>query len=448
MSVTGVDLQWFPMWHGVLRPMISHVLLFWSARWRLSTCIGVVCLASWVAAAAQPADTDGDVYHMQMRVQPSFAKMQALGRQLFFDPALSGSGRMSCASCHDPRYAYGPPNALSVQPGGIDGQVLGRRAAPSLRYQQKVSPFTEHRFDDDFDDSVDQGPAGGHLWDGRAATLHAQAAMPLLASNEMANPSVSAIVAKLRQAAYAAQFRDTFGADALDDDVRAFKWATLALEMFQQDPAEFYPYSSKYDAVLRGQAQLTEQEARGLALFEDEQKGNCAACHQSRISPNTGAFPAFSDFGYVALGVPRHRQLPSNADPNFYDLGLCGPDRSDFRDKADYCGAFRTPTLRNVALRRSFFHNGIFHDLQQVLAFYATRDSEPQRWYPAKVDGNIDPFDDLPARYRGNVNVEPPFGRPVGEAPALSATEIEDVIAFLRTLTDGYQVYAGRMEYQ
>lgn len=428
------------------RPLHEALPLHQPARWRRARCwrgwlspIAAGCLLlTWVATGRAAADAE-DAYHLQMRVQPSFAQMQALGRQLFFDPALSGSGRMSCASCHDPAHAYGPANALAVQPGGIDGQLLGDRAVPSLRYQQNVPPFTEHRFDEDFDESVDQGAAGGHLWDGRAATLHAQAALPLLARNEMANPNESAVVAKLRQAAYAPLFRATFGADALDDDARAFQWATLALEMFQQDPAEFYPYSSKYDAVLRGQARLTAQEARGLALFEDEKKGNCAACHQSKVSPNTGAFPAFSDFGYVALGVPRNRQLPRNADPTFYDLGLCGPERTDLRDEASYCGAFRTPTLRNVALRRSFFHNGIFHDLKQVLEFYATRATEPQRWYPRKADGSIDEFDDLPARYRDNVNVAPPFDREPGAAPALNAAEIEDVIAFLETLTDGYK---------
>lgn len=396
----------------------------------------VACLGS-MSAGALAADDD-DVYQMQLRAQPSFPKMQALGKAMFFDPALSGSGRTACASCHDPAHAYGPPNARSVQLGGVDGRQWGTRATPSLRYQQNVPPFTEHHFDDDFDESEDQGAAGGHMWDGRAATLHVQAAMPMLSKVEMANRDIPSIVAKLRKAPYAAQFRDTFGADALDDDTRAFKWATLALEMFQQDPAEFYPYSSKYDAVLRGQAALTAQEARGLALFEDEKKGNCASCHPSKVSPNTGAFPAFSDFGFVALGVPRNRRLPVNADPHYHDLGMCGPDRTDERHATDYCGAFRTPSLRNVALRQSFFHNGIYHDLHEVLAFYVTRDTEPQRWYPRKADGRIDKFDDLPQGYRRNVNVDPPFDRKPGQAPALSGAEIDDVIAFLKTLTDGY----------
>ena len=99
---------------------------------------------------------------------------------------------------------------------------------------------------------------------------------------------------------------------------------------------------------------------------------------------------------------------------------------------------FKTPSLRNVALRKSFFHNGVFHDLRQVLEFYVERDVRPEKWYPRNADGSIRKFDDLPARYHENINIEPPFDRKPGDAPALSSAEIDDVIAFLRTLTDGY----------
>ncbi|XAH22355.1 cytochrome c peroxidase [Xylophilus sp. GW821-FHT01B05] len=415
-------------------------------RWALAAGCACLLLAGlWTAhsqtlrpvAAALPA---AEANRMQMLAQPDFAKMQAVGRAMFFDRSLSASGAMSCASCHDPAHAYGPPNALSVQLGGATGRQLGARAAPSLRYQQNVPPFTMHRFDDDFDESVDQGPAGGHGWDGRAGTLHEQAAIPLLAAHEMANASPAAVVAKLRGAPYAAQFRDTFGADALDDDARAFQWATLALEMFQQDPKEFYPYSSRFDEYLRGKAPLAANEMRGLALFNDEKKGNCAACHISEVSPNNGAFPAFSDFGYIAIGVPRNRALPVNRDPAFYDLGLCGPDRTDLAgpDNAKLCGAFRTPTLRNVAVRQAFFHNGVMHSLEEAVRFYVTRDTQPQRWYPypARKAGPHQRYDDLPAQYARNVNTEPPFDRGPGEAPRLSEAEIRDVVAFLHTLTD------------
>ncbi len=101
--------------------------------------------------------------------------------------------------------------------------------------------------------------------------------------------------------------------------------------------------------------------------------------------------------------MPRNPEIPANADPAFFDLGLCGPLRTDFRDRADYCGLFRTPSLRNVALRQSFFHNGVFHDLRKAVEFYATRDTNPERWYPRQPDGSIDKFDDLPPQYWKNL---------------------------------------------
>ena len=401
--------------------------------------IGFALLLAAIVPPGLPPAQAADAYVMQMQHQPDFARMQRLGRTMFFDPLLSASGEQSCASCHDPASAYGPPNGQSVQPGGRDGTALGFRATPSLRYLQNVPPFTEHRYDDDLDESVDQGPAGGHDWDGRAASAHEQAGLALLSPNEMANASEAEVVERLKRAPYAGEFRDTFGADALDSAERGFQWAVLALEMFQQDAAQFYPYSSKYDAVLRGKARLSPQETRGLALFNDEAKGNCASCHPSTISATTGAFPAFTDHGHIVLGVPRNRSLPANRDAGFHDLGLCGPERRDLAANREYCGAFRTPTLRNVALRQAFFHNGVLHSLEEVMRFYVMRDLEPQRWYGTGADGKVELYDDLPGALKENVNVDPPFDRAAGSKPALSEGEIADVIAFLKTLTDGYE---------
>ena len=368
----------------------------------------------------------------------SVEEMTALGRTLFFDPALSGSGRQSCASCHSPAYAYGPPNKLSVQLGGKDMKSPGTRATPSLRYRQNVPPFSEHFHDDDNDDSIDAGPTGGLTWDGRADSAHQQARIPLLSPFEMANTDIASVVAKLRRAPYAAQFRATFGATVLDDDARAFEAALMALEVFQESPADFYPYSSKYDAFLRKQTKLSAQELRGLTLFNAADKGNCASCHISAIAPN-GAFPQFTDYGLIALGVPRNKHIAANADPRYYDFGLCGPERRDFLQRPEYCGLFKTPTLRNVALRQAFFHNGVFHNLEEVMQFYVQRDTAPQKWYPRNCDGSIRKFDDLLPQHYANVNVDAPFDRHPGDKPALNQAEIRDVIAFLKTLTDGYQ---------
>ena len=144
----------------------------------------------------------------------------------------------------------------------------------------------------------------------------------------------------------------------------------------------------------------------------------------------------FTNFGYFALGVPRNRSA-ATADPSFFDMGLCGPVRTDLAHRTDLCGKFKVPTLRNVALTAPYFHNGAVATLQDAVSFYATRDIDPARWYPV-VDGTIDKFNDLPAAYRGNVDQQPPFGQQPGQAPRLSAQDVQDLTAFLHTLTDGF----------
>jgi len=356
---------------------------------------------------------------------------------MFFDRALSGSGKLSCASCHDPAFAYGPPNADAVQAGGKDMRRWGRRAVPSLKYLQAVPQFTEHYFDSDTtgDDSVDGGPTGGLTWDGRMDRSRDQARVPLLSRDEMANDNPAQVVAQVWQSSYASEFKRLYNGSNID---AAFETILEAFEAWQQNYTEFYPYTSKYDAWLDGKAVLSDVEQRGLHLFSDPEKGACARCHIATRGAN-GTPPQFTDYALVALGVPRNREIPANADANWYDLGLCGPERTDFRSRSEYCGRFMTPTLRNVAVRGAFFHNGVFHSLQEVLEFYSKRDTEPDRWYPRTDGGTIIKFDDLPRAYHGNVETGPPFGRSRGGKPALTDTEIQAIIAFLRTLTDGYR---------
>ena len=345
--------------------------------------------------------------------------LMAAGRVLFRDKSLSASGRMSCASCHDPARAYGPPNALPVQRGGKSMRRSGLRAVPSLEYLQAVPQFTEHYYEseDEGDPSIDNGPTGGLTWDGRVDRGRDQARLPLFAPHEMANAGPAAVVAAVRRTAAAAMLRRAFGARLFDDTAKAFDAVLQAFEAYEQDAAAFYPYSSKYDAYLARRATLTPAEARGLALFNDPAKGNCAQCHISAPGSD-GTPPQFTDYGYAAIGAPRNTAIPANADPAYYDLGLCGPLRTDLRDHPEYCGMFMTPTLRNVATRQTFFHNGVFHSLRQVLEFYAERDSDPAKWYPRNADGTVRNFDDLPAADQANIDVDPPFGRRIGDKPS------------------------------
>jgi cytochrome c peroxidase len=151
-----------------------------------------------------------------------------------------------------------------------------------------------------------------------------------------------------------------------------------------------------------------------------------------------GKPPAFTDFDYVNVGVPRNRKLAANADPNYYDLGLCGPYRADLASHREYCGFFRSPTVRNVALRDTFFHNGVFTSLREVINFYNERDLHPEKYYSRNADGSVHRYDDIPPGFPDNVDHDPPLDRKPGAAPALSEQDIDDLIAFLNTLTDGY----------
>ncbi|MEP6494272.1 MAG: cytochrome c peroxidase [bacterium] len=373
---------------------------------------------------------------------PSARTLAVLGRALFFDSTLSASGRTACSSCHDPRYSWGPSNARPVQLAGPAGTAPGVRAVPGLTYAQNTPAFTEHFREDDGNDADDQGPAGGRTWDGRVSSAHEQAALPLLSSFEMGNGSRNAALGRLRVSPTAAAFRAAFGGQVFDDSVAAWRGLLAALEVFQETPGEFYPYTSKYDAFLRGQAALSTRERRGRALFDDPKKGNCAQCHPSAMV--RGAFPQFTDRGFVALGVPRNANIPANASASYFDLGLCGPLRTDLASHKEYCGMFKTPSLRNVSRRLVFFHNGVFTRLGDVLRFYAQRDQHPERFYPRDAAGNVKKFDDLPAIYRANVTADPPFETNAGNGPAFNDAEAEDIIAFLRALDDGYRPASTR----
>jgi cytochrome c peroxidase len=353
----------------------------------------------------------------------------AVGERIFHDTSLSLSGSMSCATCHAPGRAHAPDNDHAAQFGGPNLDLQGGRQAPGIRYL---------RFNTAFFFDQEGTPTGGFFWDGRAASLQAQAGEPFLNPVEMAMPSKAAVVERLMQAPYAEQFRRAFGEDVFSSVDLAYERLTFALERYQREDAEFAAFTSKYDAYLRSQAELSAQELRGLALFDDPLKGNCAACHPSARGAD-GSPPLFTDFTYDNLGVPRNPELRANADPAYHDLGLCARPAGDLADRRDLCGAFKVPSLRNVAVRRTYFHNGRFKTLKDALQFYVQRDTHPEKWYPV-VNGVVQKFDDLPAQYHDNVNRgEVPYDRNPGDEPALSDSEIDDVIAFLNTLTDGFR---------
>ena len=420
------------------------------------------------AIGAVVEDLTGANPHPVHLVRPPAAPLSAvamLGKQLFFDPSLSASGRQSCASCHSPADAYGPPNDLSVQIGGPHLNQAGYRPPPTLTYLYRQAAFSIGPDPADSDVPVNlnvlataaQGvqratknagatpaapalvPQGGLFWDGRANTLQSQAMGPMLDPVEMANTSVDTVAEKLEKSRYADTLRQLFGANLFDNRTLAVAEAMFAIGRYQLEDPSFHAFTSKYDDWLEGKARLTHAELRGLKLFNDPDKANCAACHLSQPTRD-GQPPLFTDTQYEALGVPRNRTLPANRNPKFYDLGVCGPFRTDLAAQTQYCGMFLTPTLRNAATRHVFFHNGVYHDLKQVVDFYNLRGTNPEKIYPKDASGKLEKYDDIPARYQANVDVtDAPLDRKPGDKPVLSDADVQDIIAFIKTLDDGYR---------
>jgi cytochrome c peroxidase len=339
----------------------------------------------------------------------SFTQKERLGKLLFFDESLSTPVGQSCASCHDPKIAFADPELdLPVSRGSRPG-VYGNRNDMTVSYSAFVPPL---HFDEE-----EKMWVGGLFWDGRVNSLSEQAQLPPLNPLEMANPDTLTIFKKLKALSYAELFTEVYGPDALSDPDIAFTNMADAIEAYEKT-SEVNPFSSKYDYWLRGEAELSEQELRGLTLFEAEDKGNCAACHPNRTSED-GSPPLFTDFTYDNLGVPKNPEnpfylLPPELNPDgfeFVDVGL-----GKIVNDPEQNGKFRVPTLRNVALTPPYMHNGVFKTLFSTLAFYNTRDIA--EWPAPEVSENVNKEE------LGNLG--------------LTNQELEDLVAFLKTLNDGW----------
>ncbi|HYA81578.1 MAG TPA: cytochrome c peroxidase [Methylocystis sp.] len=363
--------------------------------------------------------------------------LERLGAQIFADTELSEPRGQACASCHDPKHAFFGVNRSTVTgvARGASG-ALGVRKPPSAMYASFSPPFSFIDKEDEETGKMEKTPAGGQFRDGRAMTLEQQAAGPLLNPVEMNNPSKAAVVAKVKAGVYADAFRAVFGRDAFDDPDAAFDKITRAIAAYERTEV-FHPFASKFDDVLRGEAKFTPLEAEGFGLFKNKKKGNCLACHVGEVKSRQPKDWLFTDFTFDTLGAPRNPAIPANAKPDYYDLGLCRREglaalAPEGFEIDSVCGAFKVPTLRNVALAAPYFHNGSVATLREAVEFYATRDTDPKRWWP-----RTEKFDDLPETYHGNVNVkEVPYDRKPGQRPRLSPHEIDAITAFLQALTD------------
>jgi cytochrome c peroxidase len=379
--------------------------------------------------AFRPADSVPVVDPIPSHTVPPLTAREKVGQSIFLDTALSDPPGTSCASCHDPDTAFSGNNGSDsgVARGSRPGH-FARRNAPSVLYMKYVPPF---HFALEDDDDVAESPFGGLTWSGRADTVAQFARLPLFDADEMNNASEAEIARKLRAGSYAADLAREFPG-ALETPAAAMKAFGEALQAFLTSET-MSPFTSKFDDYLRGKVQLSPLEMKGLAAFENRAKGACKSCHMMYEHSNRPESSLFTNYSYDAVGAPRNRAAAANADRKRFDLGLCqrgqkGAPSSDPK----WCGAFRIPSLRNVAVRRRFMHNGAFSTLRQVVAFYATRSTNPGLWYPHGAQ-----FDDLPGPYRGNVNtVSFPYNRREGDPPAMDDADIDAIVAFLQTLTD------------
>lgn len=363
----------------------------------------------------------------KIKKKPDVALEQFLGQQIFFDTNLSEPTGMSCATCHDPKKHFAGNNGGKFGVAiGSRKNISGMRNTPSVMYASFSPPFQFQKNEEGELEAV-----GGMFWDGRVNTLAAQAKGPLFNKREMNNTDTLSLTQKLSVSEYAGLFRQIAGQNIFDDPDKTVDIAVAALESYESTPI-FHPFSSKYDAYIQGKGKLTAQEKRGLELFKNPQKGNCVSCHMMNDKSSRGEDNLFTDFTYDGLGLPRNMNITDNKDPNFFDLGLCGPERTAPHKDERLCGQFRVPSLRNVATREFYFHNGYFKNLRDAVAFYATRDTNPNRWFTKKQK-----FNDTPLKYQSNINTdEVPYNRKKGEKPALNEREIDDITAFLKTLTD------------
>jgi cytochrome c peroxidase len=366
---------------------------------------------------------------------PSLSSREKVGQSIFLDTSLSDPPGTSCASCHDPGHAFSGSNGsvIGVAQGSRPGH-FARRNAPSVLYIRYVPSF---HFALEDDDDLEPTPFGGLTWSGRADTVAEFVRLPLFDADEMHNKSEAEIAGKLRAAPYALDLAREYPG-ALESPTSAMKALGEALQAFLTSET-MSPFTSKFDEYLRGKAQLTPLEMKGLDVFRNREKGACNHCHLMYEGSNRPESSLFTSYAFDSVGVPRNRAIPANADAKRYDLGLCERTQKAVPSSdAKWCGAFRIPSLRNVAVRQRFMHNGAFSKLRDVVAFYATRSTNPARWY-----AHGKKFDDLPESYRHNVNtLALPYNRHESDPPAMDDADIDAIVAFLETLTDA--PYAAR----
>lgn len=376
----------------------------------------------------------------------------ALGRAIFFDTNLSMNRTQSCASCHAPEVGFTGPDSLlnatgAVEPGAVPTR-FGNRKPPTAAYGGDSPALYYSGVDGGWIGGMFwDGRATGWML---ADPLAEQAMGPFLNPLEQNMPDARQVCIRVALSDYAALFEEVWGPGSLDhvNDVEGtYERIAQSVAAYERS-AEVSPFSSKFDrfydnAVAAGKdvslitalgipggmgmgggggmgpggggggmgpgggggspennparwehyrnLGLTDAELKGLAIFNDPNRADCASCHT--LAPGKDGYPLFTDFSYHNLGIPRNPQnpfytMPKKWNPDgaeWVDLGLGGFLKSAGYPEEDYgpeLGKFKTPTVRNVDLRpsddfvKAFGHNGFFKSLDGmdgIVHFYAWR---------------------------------------------------------------------------
>ncbi|MCK0141794.1 cytochrome c peroxidase [Aliiroseovarius sp. F20344] len=347
----------------------------------------------------------------------AFDSLEQLGEALFFDVNLSKNRTQSCATCHDPDFAFVDPRETEVGSAvslGDDGESLGDRSAPTAAYAMFTPGFEQ----------LDEAAwRGGMFWDGRSAGLAGQAGGPPLNPIEMGMPDKASVVVRLKENQdYVDAFSTQFGDDIWASDDAAYDAMTQAIAAFESTSL-FAPFDSKYDRFLRGEVRLTAEEELGRVLFTSQQFTNCNLCHQLRTSP-IAQDETFTNYEYHNIGVPKNLVVREANGVKSPDLGL---QANPSVDSPKAAGRYKVPTLRNVAVTGPYMHNGVFEDLRTVVLFY-------NKYNTTSPDRQINPetgknwaMPEIPQNLSVMV---------LTEGPALDDRRIDALVAFMKTLTD------------
>ncbi len=332
-----------------------------------------------------------------------------LGKLIFFDVSLSNPIGQSCGTCHSPSTGFSDPLHNTVSGGAVSG-LFGNRNAPIAAYAMFSPTFHLNISDSTF--------IGGLFLDGRVNTLEEQAQKPFLNPLEMNNTNIEMLINKLKNTSYYSLFKKVYG--NFKDNNTAMSNIADAISSYERSP-DLNSFTSKFDYYLNGQATLNAQELRGLKLFTDTVRAKCGNCHLATPDDISGRV-LFTDFTYNNDGVPKNTfnpfyTIPAINNPlgeKYIDNGL-----GSILNDHSHDGEFRVPTLRNIALSAPYFHNGVFGTLEEVVHFYNVRDVAGSGIAKPEVASNVD------TEETGNLH--------------LTAQEEADIVAFMKTLTDGYK---------